>query len=105
MEQGSKVVFATVESNGTRNDRVASAIRFAAEASAAFAESGDQFERGMCEGTIYAIRALHGIVSAIYTGSHLTKVYTEDCTYTITYKQVEDAQGVASGKKLARAGA
>ena len=87
MEQKSKMFFATVESNGARNDRVAAAIRLAAEASAAFAESGDQFERGMCEGAIYAIRALHGIVSPIYTGSHLTKVYTEDCTYTITYKQ------------------
>ena len=82
-----KAFLATVESNGTRNDRIASAIRLAAEASAAFAESGDQFERGMCEGAIYAIRALHGIVSPIYTGSHLTKVYMEDCTYTITYMQ------------------
>ena len=85
------MTFATVEAaKGQRDDRVASAIRFAAEASAAFAETGDQHERGMCDGAIHALRALIGNVDdPIYNGSHLATVYTRDCVYTITYETKE----------------
>ena len=80
------MTFATVEAaKGQRDDRVASAIRFAA-----FAETGDQHERGMCDGAIHALRALIGNVDdPIYNGSHLATVYTRDCVYTITYETKE----------------
>lgn len=53
--------------------------------SAAFAESGDQFERGMADGVLHTLRAMGHIVCPIYEGSHLSMVYVDEGKYTINY--------------------
>lgn len=85
------MIYATVTAKeGQRDDRVAHAIRFAAEANAAYVETGNQYEHGMCDGAIHALRALYGTVCPEYYGSHLVTVYTDDCKYTITYEAKEE---------------
>ena len=80
------MIYATVTAEkGQRDDRVARAIRFAA-----YVETGDKHELGMCDGVIHALRALYGTVCPEYYGSHLVTVYTDDCKYTITYEAKED---------------
>lgn len=79
------MMYATITTEGKADDGVASAIRFAGEASAAFAENGSQFERGMAEGVIHALRAMGHVVIPIREGSHLSRVYVDEGKYIINY--------------------
>ena len=79
------MMYATITTEGKADDGVANAIRFAGEASVAFSENGDQFERGLAEGVIHALRAMGHVVCPVYEGSPLSMVYFDECKYIINY--------------------
>lgn len=79
---------------GVYNERHASVIRYAADASAAFAETGEIRYLGACEGAIDALRLLvigsaDQCVLSYMNGSYLDRVLVGDTSYTVEYVDVK----------------